>query len=164
MVLSLLGMWFPQGARREGTAPWDNLRREHQTSKPSENCTHARAGFGARLIPTLLPFPSWRSRFPCSLFPWQLQAHWKGAISHPPSPSRGSVTNKVSMAVFSILSNSTGPCFFRGNSLRSDCPLPSIPSSGFSLRNRLREEFLQDARQAWPRLCPTPLDTICSWT
>lgn len=52
------------------------------------------AGLGLVLIPTFPPLLLWRSPFTCT------SAGWKGATSHLPSLSRGSVTNEHSLALF----------------------------------------------------------------
>lgn len=87
LVFYLLGTWFPQEA-----PPGDNLRLEHYSCS-FKTLIKPQGGLGPVLIPTFPPLLSWRSPFTYT------SAGWKGATSHLPSLSRGSVTNENSLAL-----------------------------------------------------------------
>lgn len=118
---------------------WFNLRLRHYSCS-FKTLIKPQAGLGPVLTPTFPPLLSWRSPFPCT------SAGWKGATSHLPSPSRGSVTNEDSLA---LSFHALWPVLLQEETFQgSDWPLSSLPRAGFSLCNRLREEFLQEAQPA----------------
>lgn len=88
----LLGPSLPRYVVSPGGTSWDNLRLGHYSCS-FKALIKPQAGLGPVLIPTSPPLLSWRSPFTCT------SAGWKGANSHLPSLSRGSVTNEDSLAL-----------------------------------------------------------------
>lgn len=118
---------------------WDSPRLGHYSCS-FKTLIKPQGGLGPVLIPTFPPLLSWRSPFIYT------SAGWKGATSHLPSLSRGSVTNENSLA---LTFHPLWPVLLQDETFQGSIwPLSSIVSAGFFLCNHLREEFPQEARPA----------------